>query len=214
MKKDKTKIILMISLVFIILSIVTIIILILASKGKINNNMTTLTTTLTIEDITTTNTTSTGVINENNPGGGDHGGGASTTTKTTTNVTNTSTIKTQKSTTTETTLPKQYTCPDGYTLNNLQCISTKKATYACPEGTTDYSSEEIPRDTYCVNLNETFDRPEDGCPNNSGEIHILGFMGTPEQYKCLPLHRKAYVCESGYSLNNNLCTKVVPPTIK
>lgn len=101
-----------------------------------------------------------------------------------------------------------YYCPDGYTLNNTTCTSTIAANYVCPPNTTDYSSNDIPGDTYCVNLSDGYDSDTDSCPDNYGVIAIISF-GAPTYYKCLTLYKKIYTCNDGYTLNGTTCTKTI-----
>ena len=101
-----------------------------------------------------------------------------------------------------------YSCPNGYTLNDTKCTSVIDANHVCPENTHDYSNDGIPRDTYCINLSEGYQRDTNTCPDNYGVIAVLGF-GTPTTYQCLPLHEKIYTCPEGYSLDGTKCTSVV-----
>ncbi len=100
-----------------------------------------------------------------------------------------------------------YYCPDGYNLVGTQCTSVISASYVCPENTTDFSTNNIPQNTYCVNLSEGY-ITEDGCPSGYGLIEIIS-LGGPTKNKCLPLHRKIYVCNDGYSLNGTNCSKTI-----
>ncbi len=100
-----------------------------------------------------------------------------------------------------------YYCPDGYNLVGTQCTSVISASYVCPENTTDFSTNDIPQNTYCVNLSEGY-ITEDVCPSGYGLIEIIS-LGGPTKNKCLPLHRKIYVCNDGYSLNGTNCSKTI-----
>ena len=218
MDKKKLSIIICISIFTIILIILLLLLFNKSTKNEIE--LTTASTT----------TVSTGILNENNPGGGDHGGGATTTIVTTTTgvlnennpgggdhgggapkTSTTTTFKVSTTSTSTTTKSKSYTCPDGYELNNDKCTITVNAIYDCPPNTTSFDNGSS---NGCVNLSEGYERPESGCPNGTGEIHVLAFMGTPEKYECLPLHNKTYQCEDGYKLNNNKCTKTINATLK
>ena len=161
--KDK-KLLIIISTITLLLILLIIILLINNSNSKLKSEITTY-NNVTIESTTTTSlTNSTGILNENNPGGGDHGGGATTTIVGTTSTTTKSTTSKITTSITSTTRNISYTCPDGYVLNGAICTSTMDAKYACSENTTDYSNEDIPKNTYCVNLSEAYDKPESGCP--------------------------------------------------
>ncbi len=103
--------------------------------------------------------------------------------------------------------PITYSCPKGYNLNGTKCTITVAATYTCPDNTHDYSNDGIPRDTYCVNLSEGY-YTEDTCPSGYGLLAEIS-LGSPTKYKCMPLHKKIYVCNSGYILNGTKCTKTI-----
>ena len=100
-----------------------------------------------------------------------------------------------------------YYCPDGYSLEGTECTSIISADYVCPTDTYDYSSEDIPRDTYCVNLSEGYET-EDTCPEGYGSLAIIS-LGAPTINKCFPLHRKIYVCNDGYNLNGTNCIRTI-----
>ena len=101
-----------------------------------------------------------------------------------------------------------YSCPDGYNLDNNKCISIKDASLECPSNTTSYADDNIPRDKYCINLNEGYEIDNDTCPEGYGLVVILGW-GTPDINQCFPLHEKVLVCDDGYSLDNNKCIKII-----
>lgn len=100
-----------------------------------------------------------------------------------------------------------YYCPDGYSLEGTECTSIISADYVCPTDTHDYSSEDIPRDTYCVNLSEGYET-EDTCPEGYGSLAIIS-LGAPTINKCFPLHKKIYVCNDGYNLNGTNCIRTI-----
>ena len=100
-----------------------------------------------------------------------------------------------------------YYCPDGYSLEGTECTSIISADYICPTDTHDYSSEDIPRDTYCINLSEGYET-EDSCPEGYGSLAIIS-LGAPTVNKCFPLHRKIYVCNDGYNLNGTNCIRTI-----
>jgi len=100
-----------------------------------------------------------------------------------------------------------YYCPDGYSLEGTECTSIISADYVCPTDTHDYSSEDIPRDTYCVNLSEGYET-EDSCPEGYGSLAIIS-LGAPTINKCFPLHKKIYVCNDGYNLNGTNCIRTI-----
>ena len=199
--------------IIIIISIVTAI-LILLLIGLFTHNSksnTKLTTTVINNNIESTSTTTTGVINENNPGGGDHGGGASTTTS---KIVSTTTKVKISTTSTTTTTTKTYYCPNGYKLDGTKCIISKEAEYKCPSGMTEIKYNGISEDKNCINLSEENIKPEGGCPAGTYEIHQIGFMGTPDLYKCYTFYNKVYVCDDGYTLNNKTCIKTINASIK
>lgn len=99
-----------------------------------------------------------------------------------------------------------YFCPEGYELTDKKCVSIVEANHVCPDNTHDYSNEDegIPRDTYCVNLNEGYEIEGEDCPSGYGYIRQLG-LGTPSKNICLLLHEKIYTCNEGYTLDGNKC---------
>ena len=105
-----------------------------------------------------------------------------------------------------------YYCPDGYSLEGTECTSIISADYVCPTDTHDYSSEDIPRDTYCVNLSEGYET-EDTCPEGYGSLAVIS-LGAPTINKCFPLHRKIYVCNDGYNLNGTNCIRTINAEIR
>ncbi len=104
-----------------------------------------------------------------------------------------------------------YTCPEGYTLEDVKCRQVISANHVCPEGTTDFSDENTPRDTYCVNLDEGYQSDSDSCPEGYGTIMQLG-IGSPTIYRCIPLHLKIYTCSEGYTLEDKSCIKIIDAT--
>ena len=102
-----------------------------------------------------------------------------------------------------------YYCPSGYNLDNDKCISEIDANRVCPNNSTAYSDDTIPRDTYCIDLNDNYTVEEnESCNNGYGKVMILGF-GTPTTYTCSKLYTYIYTCEDGYTLNNNKCIKII-----
>jgi len=102
-----------------------------------------------------------------------------------------------------------YYCPSGYNLDNDKCISEIDANRVCPNNSAAYSNEDIPRDTYCIDLNDNYTVEEnESCNNGYGKVMILGF-GTPTTYTCSKLYTYIYTCEDGYTLNNNKCIKII-----
>ena len=102
-----------------------------------------------------------------------------------------------------------YYCPSGYNLDNDKCISEINANRVCPNNSTAYSNDDIPRDTYCIDLNDNYTVEEnESCNSGYGKIMILGF-GTPTTYTCSKLYTYIYTCEDGYTLNNNKCIKII-----
>jgi len=101
--------------------------------------------------------------------------------------------------------PIEYTCPSGYTLNGTKCIQTIDASLQCPEKTYEFSDGTT---TGCINLSEGVPAEEETCPSNYGRLAMIS-LGQETTYNCFPLYEKVYTCESGYTLNNNKCTKTI-----
>ena len=106
--------------------------------------------------------------------------------------------------------PKEpsYSCPDGYVLSGTTCTQTFDALYECPTNTTSFSDEDIPRDTYCINLSEGIKAEEDTCPSGYGKVMQIS-LGGPSTYYCYPLHIREYKCNDGYVLNNTYCIRTI-----
>lgn len=100
----------------------------------------------------------------------------------------------------------KYSCPDGFILENDKCLEIIDAEYTCPINTIDYTSDDLPRDTYCVNLDDGFETYYDSCPENYGIMSIVS-PGQPTIYKCLVLYNKFYTCEEDFVLNGSKCIK-------
>ena len=106
-----------------------------------------------------------------------------------------------------------YYCPDDLVLEYNKCVATVDANYTCPLNTIDYSSDGLPRDTYCVNLNDGYETSSDSCPENYGIMAVIS-IGKPTVYKCLVLYNKSYTCNDGYELNGDKCIKKMDAEIR
>lgn len=102
-----------------------------------------------------------------------------------------------------------YSCPGGYTLSGTQCISTIGASLTCPEGKHEFSDGNV---SGCVNLSEGYITEDGTCPAGYGVIRMISF-GAPDQYRCLPVYQKVYICPDGYSLSNTTCTSIIAATV-
>ena len=170
------------------------------NKNEDTNNNTTTHDKNRINKATTTSTTKTTTSTTIKPASTTKTKKTSTTTKTTT-------------TTTNKTVPSvNYSCPDGYTLIDKNCISEIDANYVCPEGTHDYSNSDIPKNTYCINLDEGYETDTESCPSGFGMVKVISFGG-PSKYSCFPLHKKIYTCPDEYNLNDKKCTKIIDASI-
>ena len=102
--------------------------------------------------------------------------------------------------------PIEYTCPNGYTLNGTKCTITTNATLQCPEGTVEGGEP-----SGCFKFSEGVEVEGTTCPAGQVGLTIIGW-GTPDKYMCHPSYNKVYVCEAGYELNDNKCTKTIDAT--
>ena len=197
MNKKKLFIIILIILLVIIIFITSFIIINkIDNKTKINNNNVTMTTIDISEETTTTTEETTNTIENTTLS-------STTTTKSTKEVTSKITKETTKNTTS--TITKTLNCPSGYTLINNICSITVNANYVCPTDTHETSSDE------CVSFNGSIPSENEECPPGYKAILMISF-GSPDRYDCLPLYKKIYKCDDGYTLHDtNKCTKTVNP---
>ena len=201
LKKKKLIIILIILFIIVLLIISLIIIKSINNKDtKIQNNKTTTSKEVissyeetTTSSETTTTSTITSTTREN-----------TTTNKTTKNTTKESTRSTTKSTITSTTV-KQLSCPSGYTLINNMCTITVNANYVCPTNTHESSADE------CVSFTGSIPAENDTCPPGYQRMTMIS-IGSPDRTDCLPLYKKVYKCDDGYTLHDtNKCSKTINP---
>lgn len=107
-----------------------------------------------------------------------------------------------------------YSCPDGYKMSNAKCIKTINAEYVCPLDKSDARMHESVNNM-CISFSEGYEvNKEHNCPSGETMIYKPAFMGTPEEYKCYPLHKKVYSCPSDYVLSGAVCTKTIDATKK
>ena len=105
----------------------------------------------------------------------------------------------------------EYTCPEGYTLNNTKCLHTEPAYLGCP---TNYHESSDGTISGCITFSEGYNT-EDECPSNQIKIKMITLDGTPSKYECYPVHPKEYICNEGYTKNNaNTCTITIDATKK
>jgi len=171
-----------------------------------SNNKTTTTLRKTSKEISSSTTNTTIVIDSNTRTN------TTVTTKTTTTTTIKTTTTTKRQTTKETTTTaKKPSCPNEFTLENNKCTKTIDAVKTCPPNMADVGGEDIPQDEYCINLSEGYETTDLTCPDNYTIMKIIT-LGSPDKYRCIPLHKKEYKCEDGYTLHDtNKCTISINP---
>ena len=85
------------------------------------------------------------------------------------------------------------------------CSITINAEFVCPTNTHETSSDE------CVSFTGSILAENDTCPPGYKPMTMIS-IGSPDRIECLPLYKKIYKCDDGYTLHDtNKCSKTINP---